>query len=683
MQLTILTTDFESFYGDDYTLRTMTPVEYICDPRFELIGAALRLDTITLPMAPPTSPRAFMAKARWVEGPRLGKVFKHIDWSTTAFMSHNVAFDGAILAWRFGIVPQLYIDTLGMCRAMLPEAKGASLDKALACIGAPPKGTAIKAARGMRLADMHANPAFYDTYKRYAERDDDGAFWLFEHLAHGFAGTGGVGRIHKNEEFVQMDMVARMAILPQFTIDRDITSKYLDSVVQTKADLLHMLTTTGVLDPNDPKRTLMSDEKFAAVLEQYGIDPPLKRSIKTGKISYAFAKTDKEFTDLEDDPDPIVQALVAARLGHKSTLEETRTGRFLKIADTQWPGPSAVTVEPKLIYPPRMPWPLRYSGAHTHRLSGDWSLNLQNLKRDSELRRALQAPPGYMIVSADASQIEARIVSWLAGCTALVNAFANKEDVYSTFAGSVFDYAVNKRDNPGERFVGKTGILGLGFGMGPPKFVLTCRNQGRANKLAPELYTITPEFSVKVVNTYRTDYKEIPALWRLNEQVIQAIANRMSMTVGPMIVDGPTQSIILPNGMRLYYHDMQRVVEPDLFNPGQMRTVWRFQYGRETKYTFGGKMTENEVQALAKIITMSAATRIRRIVKDYDWIHNVTVAGTLAGQAHDQLLYVVPESVATDFRDLLVTEMRRKVDWFFDLPLDAEGAIGPNLLEAK
>jgi DNA polymerase I-like protein with 3'-5' exonuclease and polymerase domains len=667
MNLTILTGDFESYYDSEYSLSRMTPVEYICDPRFEIFGMSVRVDEVSLPMpriGHNGGPRDWSEKARWVEGRKLHALFAKIDWKRTAFMSHNVGFDGAILKWRYGITPALYIDTLGMCRAAMPDAKGASLDKALAHIGAPPKGTALAQARGMRLAQIKANAAYYDSYTRYANRDCDGCFWLFEQLAHGFAGTAGVGKIHRDEEFLLMDMVARMTIHPQMRLNPTLLANYLSKVQTDKAKLLARLKESGILDPDNPKGDLMSNEKFANILRNLGIDPPTKVSFKTGKTTYAFSKTDQDFTALLDDEDPLVQALVAARLGYKSTLEETRTERFIKIAGVDWPILSEIDTN-------AMPFPLKFSGAHTHRLSGDWSLNLQNLGRKSELRRALEAPPGYLIVSADASQIEARVVSWLAGATKLLTAFRNKLDAYALLASSVYGYAVDKRIHIGERFVGKTAVLGLGFGMGAPKFVITCWNQGRAQGLPPEMCRITDELGQRTVRTYRTDNHQIPTYWKTMDNVIGALSTRASMQVGVLYVDGPDQSIILPNGMRLFYRNMRREVVRGFDN--KEKNQWLFDYGRETKYTFGGKMTENVVQALAKIITMNAATRIRRISKHTP----------LAGQIHDQLVYVVPKSEAHAMRDLVVSEMRRTLDWFHDLPLDAEGEVGPNLLEAK
>ena len=677
VDLTILTGDFESYYTREYSLRNMTPAEYICHPLYELTGGAFRLDRVTLPMAPPLrdaqGQRTFSSKAKWVDGPDLPKLFAKIDWTKTAFMSHNVDFDGSILNWRYGIKPMLLIDTLGMSRALLPEAKGASLEKVLQHIGAPPKGTALAAALGYRLADLKNNPGFFQLYKAYCERDDDGCFWIFEELAHRMSGTAGVGTVHMNEEFLMMDMVARLSVVPQFRLNVPLLRSYHQRVIEDKEKLVASLKDSGILS-DDHRGELLSNERFAQILRNLGVEPPTKISAKTGKETYAFAKTDSDFTDLIDHYDPHVQAVVAARLGHKSTLEETRTKRFIDIAEINWPAASGI--EPR-----SMPFPLNYSAAHTHRLGGAWKLNLQNLGRKSTLREALVAPEGHVIVSADAAQIEARIVSWLAEALArvhnagfsskLVTAFRNKQDVYALLAADTYGYPIDKKTHPGERFVGKTGVLGLGFGMGAPKFQITCWVQGRNQGLAPELCQIDLALAEKTVKTYRGQNKEIPAYWKAQTEGIQALADKRSMDLGVLRFDGPSQTVILPNGMPLHYQNMRQEVVMG-FN-GQPRIQWVFDYGRIKKYTFGGKQTENAVQALARIITMNAATRIRRITKHRP----------LAGQIHDQLIYIVPASEGIHMRDIVLTEMARSLDWWHDLPLAAEGGIGDNLMDIR
>ena len=133
---------------------------------------------------------------------------------------------------------------------------------------------------------------------------------------------------------------------------------------------------TGVSKDSITK-TLMSNQIFAKYLENLGVEPPTKMSAKTGKEAYAFSKTDKAFTDLLEHPDPRVQNAVSARLGIKSTLEETRTQSLIEVAGRG-----------------RLPILLNYYGAHTGRFSGGDKMNLQNLpaRGNNSIRRALRAP---------------------------------------------------------------------------------------------------------------------------------------------------------------------------------------------------------------------------------------------------------------------------------------------------
>ena len=699
-----LTIDFESFYDSEVSLRKMTPVEYLCHPKFHVIGAALRFDD-SAPLPAPKwgqtpqgkgflsgddkphmrGPRAFRKKAKWYSARELPRVFAEIGskigWDNIMLVSHNIGFDGCLLAWRYGILPGLYLDTLGMARAsVIADSARASVDALTAYFGLPPKGSEIKHASGWTL-DMFERPenrAFYLAYQRYCEHDADCAATFFVCMAWQFTGQGGKASPteHAGEEFAVMDMVARMTIMPQFGLDTHVLSANLERILDNKASLLDTLVEEKLitLDAKGSPPELMSSDKLADLLRALGVEPPMKWSVKKKRMDYAFSKTDKEFQELLQHDDELVQMVVSARLGVKSTQEETRTQRFLDIANVVWPVESDEVFPPPLMDNPCLPaapFPLKYSGAHTHRLSGDWGLNLQNLGRKSELRRAIVAPPGYEVVSADASQIEARIVAWLAGAHRVVNAFAQGEDVYSTLATDVYGYRVNKNDHPMERFVGKVGVLGLGFGMGAPKFQLTVWNQSERKT------TIDLVLSKSTVTAYRTKLApEVPRYWKLMEVVQSKLAARERFDFGCMFTDYD-QSIVLPNGMRLYYLDMGLREVDDLYNPGQKKMSWTFRYGRETKYTFGGKTTENVVQSLARIITMGAAARIRKESK------KMGITRILAGQIHDQLIYLAPTREAETLRDMLVHEMSQRRDWYSTLPLAAEGAIGPNLLEAK
>ena len=149
-----------------------------------------------------------------------------------------------------------------------------------------------------------------------------------------------------------------------------------------------------------------------------------------------------------------------------------------------------------------MPVPLRYYAVHTGRWGGDDKLNLQNLPRKSLLKDSIIAPKGYVLIDADSSQIEARIVAWLSGQQDLVDAFERKEDVYKIMASSIYVKA-QEEINKDERFVGKTTILGCGYGMGSKKFQAQLKTfnveiqDGEANR---------------IIQVYRETYDWIPQL---------------------------------------------------------------------------------------------------------------------------------------------------------------------------
>ena len=136
----------------------------------------------------------------------------------------------------------------------------------------------------------------------------------------------------------------------------------------------------------------------------------------------------KEFKHLLTHQDERVQSLVAARLGNKSTLEETRTQRFIDIAKRGL-----------------LPVPVRYYAAHTGRWGGDDKINLQNLPsrgaNANMLKRGIIAPQGHSIIDADSAQIEARVLAWLAEQDDLTEAFAKGEDVYKNMASRIYGVA--------------------------------------------------------------------------------------------------------------------------------------------------------------------------------------------------------------------------------------------------
>jgi DNA polymerase I-like protein with 3'-5' exonuclease and polymerase domains len=307
-----------------------------------------------------------------------------------------------------------------------------------------------------------------------------------------------------------------------------------------------------------------------------------------------------------------------------------------------------------------MPVPLAYGAAHTHRLGGTWKLNLQNLPRRSKLRSALTGPA---VVVVDASQIEARIVAWICGQTDLVEQFARGEDVYAAFASDNFGRPIIKKENPNERFVGKVGILQLGFGAGWPKYQGSVKITSR-QELGYEIALTDGEAS-KTVYTYRSRYARIPATWaRLQHEGIPALADGTPFSIGPCVFE--KEAILLPNGLRLHYHNLR-------YEAGE----WVFTYGGILKRIYGGKLLENIVQALARIITMDAGIRIQSRSDAPEPLR-------LGLQAHDELVYVPRRADhAGVLQGILIEEMTRRPHWAPDLPLAAEADFGSNYGEAK
>ena len=612
--------DYETFYSNEYSLRRMTPVEYVLDPRFECIGCAVKWEG---------------EAARWIDGADLPEFFAGIDPADTSVVTHNALFDMCITAWVYNFVPRLMVDTLGIARATLGHAlKSLSLASVAQHLGVGVKGGTVHKVIGMGAAAIR-QAGLYDEYTAYALNDVELCAEIYELLVKR-------GRFPVRELAV-MDMVLRCAVQPQIRADAATLSEHLAEVRSRKA---HLLQRVGL-----DKSELMSNEKFAAALRQLGVEPPKKISLLTGKEAYAFAKTDPEFIALEDHADPEVQALVAARVGHKSTLEESRTERFLSIAMLTWRGNEQAL----------MPMPLRYSGAHTHRLSGEWSLNVQNMPRGGALRRALIAPPGHVILAADASQIEARIVAWVCDQFDLVQQFANGEDVYSSFASVVFNKPINKKDHPVERFIGKTCILGMGYGVGWMKFQRTIKLQSKAQ--AGRLIELTDSEATDIVSKYRNTYRRIPTAWGLLNGYIDNLASGAgSATFGPCIFR--KNAIELPSGLRLHYHDLQ-----------QKDGEWQYTYGGKPKRLYGGALLENIVQALARIVVMDAGVRLQKR------FHKMGVQ--LALQVHDELVYVVPENLADECKAIALEEMGRRPAWAQTLPLAAEAGYGPSYGDAK
>jgi DNA polymerase len=296
---------------------------------------------------------------------------------------------------------------------------------------------------------------------------------------------------------------------------------------------------------------------------------------------------------------------------------------------------------------------LNYYGAHTGRASGGDKVNLQNLPRGGALRKAIVAPKGHLLVACDSSQIEARTVAWLAGERELVDAFAQNTDIYSSFASEVYERPINKKDHPLERHVGKTSILGLGYGMSAAKFKGTL-------KVGKPSVEMAEQDCERVVNLYRTKYANIVRLWKESHYLLEAIAKGARFGVGAEgIAYAVEGGIALPNGMMLRYPELQKGEDG-----------YTYKQRRETKKIYGAKVTENIVQALARIIVFN---QMLAISKRYKVVLTV----------HDEVVIVAPEQEAEEAKAFMMEQMSIAPDWADGLPLACEADIGYSYGDCK
>jgi DNA polymerase len=426
-----------------------------------------------------------------------------------------------------------------------------------------------------------------------------------------------------------IDLTIRMYSEPVLELLPDLLQQHLHRQKDNKQKLL---TAVGM----DNRDGLMSNEKFADLLKQLNVDPPRKISAVTGKEAWAFSKNDEGFKALAEHENPIVQMLVTARLGLKSTQEETRTQRFI---DIQTRG--------------KLPIPLRYYAAHTGRWGGDDKINLQNLKRGSILKNAICAPDGFMMVDSDSSQIEARTVAWLAGQDDLVEAFENGKDVYKIMASAIYGKEESEITKD-ERFVGKTTILGAGYGMGASKFQAQLKTFG---------VSVEADEAARIIQVYRETYPEIPKLWREAGRALDAIAEDKTCDLGRkgvVVVDGK-RGIRMPNGLYIKYPNLRTRTNDD----DKDEYVYDTKRGRAVipNKIYGGKVVENLCQGLARTII---GEQMLMIAKKYRVVMTV----------HDAIAIVAPENEIQSAQEYVELCMRIRPSWAMELPLNCESGHG-------
>lgn len=615
--------DFETYYAKDYSLTSMSTQSYIHDPQFKVHGFGFAQGN------DPT---------RWVFAASTGllaaSILQKLELDSSILVCHNASFDAAILAWRYNIYPKFIIDTVSLSRAIVGSTvRSHSLASVAQYFSLGTKGSYLLNTQGVR--DL--SPDQEQQLGQYCCRDVDLCRAIFYKLIPHLS----------PRELRAADWAARAFTQPRLLLDKTVLEQHHAHVVDLKAQAL-------VKAGLGSRETLMSNPKFATALKVFGVDPPTKLSPKTGKVSFAFAKTDPGLKALLEHDNPEVQALVAARLEVKSTIEETRALSYLEAAQYGR-------------------WPVHYLYAkqRTHRFSGSSGAggNPQNLTRGGQLRKAICAPVGATLIVGDLAQIELRVLMALAGETAVLDQLRNGEDLYATFASRVYERPVTQKDNPDERQVGKSAVLGLGYGAGETKFIAFVRSTGQI---------ISQDLGARVVKLYRSDYRGVVRLWHSAEKVIYDLATLLpgaTLTGGywpavcPQLRLGRAPITAAPgfrsaSGLWLTYPTLRQVS-----GESGERPQWVYGDAPPVKL-YGAKLVENVCQHLARNIIV-------------EQLITVDARYPVVMTTHDEIVALAPDAEAQEASQWINQIMATSPVWWPDLPLAAKVSTAKRYGDAK
>ena len=637
----IMTVDFETYWDNKtFTLSKMTTEEYIRDERFTDFGACFHLYGSDGPI-------------EWVRGCDIPEYVSRIDWGRTALLAHNAQFDVSILGWKYGVSPAFIFDTLSMARALRGVEVGNSLARLASAFGLPDKGQALHSTNGLRELDAQVE----EELAEYCKHDVFLCERIFSALRVGYP----------TSELRLIDMTLRMYTEPTLLLDSEMLEQALVEEKEKREGLLERL---GV-----EEKMLASNPMFAKILTAMGVVPPKKKSKTTGKETLALAKNDALFQALLNGSNEDVSALCEARLRVKSTTERTRAQRFLDISHRG-----------------ALPVPLSYYGAGTGRwtASKGSAINMQNLKRGSFLRKAIMAPEGHQLVVGDLSQIEPRVLAYLADYEDMLLIFQQGGDPYAAFGAQMFNIpGMTKESHPDLRQSAKSALLGCGYGLGWASFaaqLLTgflgtppvMYDKAFAKKLGVDrkyidkfmawddnllkLEAIPHTCSLEDLLTHAVASKRIIDIYRSTAWPVVAFWDMCGTLIEKSLAGGQEfvykcikfrkEEIVLPNGMSLLYPNLRQIKDDE------GRSQWV--YGPDATKLYPGKITNNIVQGTARIVMTDGMLRVG---KKYP----------IKGTVHDELIAVVPDEEVADAKTWVLAQMTMEPKYMQGIPLDADG----------
>lgn len=281
------------------------------------------------------------------------------------------------------------------------------------------------------------------------------------------------------------------------------------------------------------------------------------------------------------------------------------------------------------------------------------------------IRTAFVASDGNVLIDADFSAIEARVISWLAGEQWRLEVFKTHGKIYEASASQMFGVPIEriKKGNPeyALRQKGKVAELALGYQGGAGALI----NMGALDMGIPE------DDLPDIVQRWRDTNKRICDLWyKMNSAAVEAISTGYSVGVGRLLVSCEYDAaheveyltVLLPSGRKLYYNSPQigenKWGGPSISCMGMDQTTKKW----KRIETYGGKLVENCVQAVARDCLAQA-------------IENLEKEGLpVVFHIHDEVVIDCRADTAT--LDDVVNIMSRPIPWAPGLPLNADGWVG-------
>lgn len=715
--MNILFVDFETYYDGEFSLRGAdSSAEYVMTTELQLMGYAFNKDQVQMA----------------VGAEQISAVLKTVEWSNTALVAHNQLFDARLVHQRLGHNPKFFFDTLGMMAALRFDGLfgGLSLSHLAKVlqgegVNVEDKGEEVKEAKGKHLYQfsngqyyLHTEEITQDyihtmnltksgkkkTGKAYKDPRSVilNSISLFERFKEYCvndveicrAGFYYMVRQLPREELAYQDMITRCALYPQLRMDVDLLKAARTKAQKRMRDAISPIATEWFNgDYEEAKSSLLSTSKLAIVLKAMGgmtrdevddyilsqgfdPEPPFiiptkvsaKKSAKAGRpvYEYALAKKDDGMVELQQVDYKPLQDVLAARkvVVYANNYEIPRLNRFINEQEAYG----------------SVGMPLKISGAFTHRLGGDL-FNVQNLSsgrnegQDDTMRRSIMSMPGYLVIAADSSQVECRVIDYLANATKSLDEFRAGVDPYCATAARMYGGDANeinrlrKAGDPeatDKRQRGKSARLGLGYGMGGVAYQSYAAQQG---------IEFTIDESRNQVTLFRQSSPEVVNFWGTCGNVLQDMLSGGSGWFG-----GPNNNIFYYTGNR--YIAGKRV--PGIRGPDglwlnytelQMRerksedgsSSWQFAYygikeGRPGwVYIYSAKLAENLTQYFAFAVMKWQALKINQ---RYPIAFNV----------HDEWVTTAPIAEADKAVEYVVDCMSQVPAWAAGCPLAAEGA---------